>query len=83
MTEFQWKIVDEVAGLGTAEIVRGLLESFGISVNIIGEGAAQPLGMVNLPFGRVQIFVPEEDTERAREILAKFHTDQLNEEDDE
>jgi len=83
MTENQWEIVDEVAGMGIAEIVRGLLESFGISVNIIGEGAAQTMGMVNLPIGRVQILVPEEDTERAREILSKFHTDQLAEEDGE
>lgn len=83
MNETEWVIVDEVAGSGNAEIVRGLLESYGIPVEIIGEGAAQSLGMVNLPFGRVHILVQQEDSTRAREILTKFHNDELSEVNDE
>ena len=66
MSETTWELLLEVSRGAEFEILRGLLESRSIPVNIVQEGYAHVYFGVS---GIVQIFVPNTYIEEARGLL--------------
>lgn len=60
-----------------AELLRGLLEAQGVRVMLSQEGAAKALGLAAGALAEIEIFVAEEDTERARQVLAEYYGGEL------
>jgi len=73
MTE-DWIVLDEVAGMFQAEILRGLLEAQEIPTVLSQEGAGRAIGLTIGSMGTVQILVPSKDQERARELLDAYYS---------
>lgn len=70
MTDTKWEVVSETAGSFYAEMVKGLLEAQGIPVMLSQEGAGHSVFALTVgPLGTVQVLVPADLLERAREIL--------------
>jgi len=72
MNENQWQVIYEVADPINAEIVRGFLESQNIQVHLSREGAGRAYGLTIGPLGIVQILVPTQDVERAKQLIAEY-----------
>ena len=70
--------VDVVAGKLQAEIVRGLLESQGFHPLLSNEAAGEATGLVLGPMGEVQILVPSEEAESARQVIEDYYADRLD-----
>ncbi len=66
-------LLEEVAGAGQAEVLRGLLEAQDIHVLLSQESASSAIPVSFGILGDVQIMVKEEDLERAREILEEYY----------
>jgi hypothetical protein len=78
MTGDQWEVVDEVPGELQAEILRGLLEAQGMKVWLSQEGIGHSVYPVTIgPMGRVQILVPQEQSQSARALLADYYAGKL------
>ena len=69
-----WIVLDEVAGMLQAEILRGLLEAQEIPTVLSQEGAGKAIGLTIGTLGTVQILVPSKDQERARELLEAYYS---------
>jgi hypothetical protein len=68
-----WIVLDEVAGMLQAEILRGLLEAQEIPTVLSQEGAGRALGLTIGTMGSVQILVPSKDQDRARELIDAYY----------
>lgn len=78
MTGEQWEVVDEVPGELQAEILRGLLEAQGMKVWLSQEGIGHSVYPVTIgPMGRVQILVPQEQSQSARALLDEYYSGKL------
>lgn len=77
MSETELVVVDEVAGELQGEIVRGLLEAQGIPAMLSEEGAGRVYGLGVGPLARVQILVPAEFSQQARQILDEYYAGKL------
>jgi hypothetical protein len=74
MTEEHWELIDEVLGMGQAELLRGLLEAQGIdSVMLTQEGAGRAYGFTIGKMGQVQILVSSQHAELARQVLRQYY----------
>ena len=74
--------VEVSAGLLEAEIVKAMLESHGIDVFLAHEGAASAIGLTIGPLAQVEVLVPKAQEEEASEILERYHSGSLEEQDD-
>jgi hypothetical protein len=74
MTDEHWEVVDRVAGQIQAEIMRGLLEAQGIRVWMNQEGAGHAYGITVGPMGTVEIMVPSNALEQARQVLEAYYS---------
>ena len=72
------RVVTRVYGTLEAEILRGLLESRGIPVVLSHESAGTAIGLSVGPLGEVEILVPADQLEAAREILQQYSNDELD-----
>jgi hypothetical protein len=79
MDELKYAMLTEVLGQWKAEIIESFLKSEGISVVLIQDSLSQ--SAYSNPFAPVQIFVPKEGIQQARELLKTFE-DALEDEDD-
>jgi len=75
MDNYDWEIVDQVAGELQAELIRGILEAKDIKVVLSQEGVGHVYAMNIGLFGRVQVLVPKEDSSRAKQILSQYYSD--------
>jgi hypothetical protein len=67
-----------------AEMVRGFLESPGIPAMISQESVGKVFGLVSGPLGEVNVLVPEEKTNEARELLESMERgDLIDDQEDE
>ncbi|RPI33736.1 MAG: hypothetical protein EHM70_05120 [Chloroflexota bacterium] len=73
MAEENWEVVDEVAGEIQGEIIRGFLEAQGVSVWLSQEGAGRIFRVDIGELGKVQILVPSDEVEHAREVLDAYY----------
>ena len=73
MEQLKYEKIVEVNGRLGAEIIESLLEAEGIDVELVQESighSAYPVAVDGL--GRVQIFVPKEKVDEAREWLKAY-----------
>lgn len=70
MDEMKFTQLVEVLGRWKAEIIEGLLNNEGIEVVLIQDSISN--STYGNPFAPVQIFVPKEAIQQAREILETF-----------
>jgi hypothetical protein len=68
-----WVVLEEVAGMFQAEILRGLLEAQEIPTVLSQEGAGKAIGLTIGTLGAVQILVPLKDLDRAQEALEAYN----------
>ena len=73
-------VVETTSGALQAEILRGLLESRGVRVMLSQEAAAKSIGLSIGPLGDVDILVPQDQEDIARDILAQYHSGTLEDE---
>lgn len=69
----EWVVVDEVDGPLQAEIVRGLLEAQGLTVNLAMEGVGRVHGLFVGPLANNQVLVPGDQVELALKILQEYY----------
>ena len=81
MDEMKFTQLIEVLGRWKAEIIEGLLKSEGIDVVLIDDSISN--STYANPFAPVQIFVPKESFEPAREILESFEAAEETMDDEE
>ncbi len=79
MDEMKYALLTEVLGQWKAEIIESFMKSEGINVVLIQDSLSQS-AYAN-PFAPVQIFVPKEGMQKARELLKTFE-DSLGDEVD-
>ncbi|MCI0609737.1 MAG: DUF2007 domain-containing protein [Anaerolineae bacterium] len=71
----------EVLGRWKAEIIESLLKNEGIDVVLVQDSISN--STYGNPFAPVQIFVPKEAIQQARELLETFEDEMEEENDDE
>ena len=81
MDEMKYTMLTEVAGRWRADVIESFLESEGIDVELIQDSISQ--SAFPSAFTGVQIFVPKDQLEQARELLKNFDDLFENEEQDE
>ena len=77
MDEMKYAKLTEVLGRWRAEIIEIFLESEGIDVVLVQDSLSQ--SAYSNPFAPVQIFVPKEELEQARELAKDFEDGVQNE----
>jgi hypothetical protein len=83
MSQENWEKVDVVNGDIQAELIRGLLESQGISVLLSQEGAGRAFGLNIGLMGETQVLVPSSQKEAALQILKEYYSgDYISEEEE-
>jgi hypothetical protein len=86
MDEMKYARLTEVLGRWKAEIVESLLESEGMDVVLVQDSLSQ--SAYSNPFAPVQIFVPKESLDQARELVKDLEgvlqeSDEMEEEETE
>ena len=79
MDEMKYSLLTEVLGQWKAEIIESYLKSEGINVVLIQDSLSQ--SAYSNPFAPVQIFVPKEGIQQARDLLKTFE-DAVEDKDD-
>lgn len=74
-------VIERTSSLMEAEIIRGLLESRGLTVHLSRESAATVFGLGVGPMAEVDVLVPTDQSDEAYQILSDYHAGRL--EDDE
>lgn len=80
MDNLKYAMLTEVTGRWRADILESYLESEGIDVELIQDSISQ--SSFPSAFTGVQVFVPKEKLEQARELLKDFDDSFDNEEED-
>ena len=70
-------VVESISDNLEAEILRGLLLSYGIDVLLSRESASAAIGLTVGPLAQVDIVVPKSQYERAKKILSDYYTGKL------
>lgn len=73
MSDQKWEYVTTVFDPIQAEILKGLLEAQGITVNIVREGYQAAYGFANQPGTKIEILAPTSQVEEAREIIQEYN----------
>ncbi|MBW8011036.1 MAG: hypothetical protein FVQ83_07330 [Chloroflexi bacterium] len=74
MVDPKWEVVDEVEGELQASIIQGLLEAQGIESTLLSqESLGKTLGLSIARLGKVQILVPSDVINDAKEILEAYY----------
>ena len=73
MDQLTYEILAEVFGRMEAELIESLLEAEGIDVELVQESVGHTIYPVSVDgLGRVQIFVPKNKIQEAREWLKTY-----------
>ena len=81
MNDMKFTQLVEVLGRWKAEIIESLLKNEGIDVVLVQDSISN--STYGNPFAPVQIFVPKEQIQRARELLETFEDTEDTMEDEE
>jgi hypothetical protein len=73
MSDEKWEVVIEVSGELQGDLLRNLLEAQGIKVFLNQEGAGKAVGLTVGPLGGVQVLVPENQSQQARQIVDDYY----------
>ncbi len=70
MDELKWERIANVQGRLDADLIESYLEAHGIDVELIQEALGRSIYPVTIDhLGQVQVFVPKEKADEARELL--------------
>jgi len=72
MDEMKWEKLAEIYGRLEAEGLKSFLEAEGIQVELIQEAIGQLIPTNYDIFGRVQVFVPKEQFEEAKNLFEAY-----------
>jgi len=79
MNEMAYTLLTEVYGRFDAETLKSFLTAEGIDVELIQEGIGNSIYPMTVgELARVQVFVPNEKLEAAKQLLAVFENGELN-----
>lgn len=79
MDEDTWKVVQITAGIANANIISGRLEVDGIPSRLKYEAAGRIYAITIDGLGEVEVLVPAEKLQLAREVLNRYyHEDDLD-----
>ena len=70
-------VVESISDNLEAEILRGLLNSYGIDVWLSRESASAAIGLTVGPLATVDLLVPKSQFDRAKKILSDYYTGNL------
>jgi len=70
----KWVTVHKTSGVTEAEILRDMLESFGIPARVSAESIRMPFGQTADGVGVAALSVPEDRAKEAQDILAEEFT---------
>jgi hypothetical protein len=73
MSEKKWKIIEQASDAIQAEVLRGFLEAQGFLVLISREGYQAAIGITGHPLANIQILVPEDQAEDAKQTLKDYY----------
>lgn len=74
MDELKWGLLTEVQGRWLADLLKSYFEAYGIDVELFQESLGQHIYPTSLDIlGNVQIFVPKEQLEEARQLLEEYY----------
>lgn len=79
MSQQKWVVVQKIAGEFRAELLRGLLEAQGVQVQLLQEGASRAIGLTFGPLSEVEVYVPENQADDARDVIAQFEAGDFEE----
>ena len=81
MDELKWELLEEVQGRLEADLIESYLEAQGVDVELFQESIGHSAFPVTIDgLGRVQIFVPKDKVQEARECL-KIYREGLKEDE--
>ena len=81
MDQLKYENLVEVQGRLEAELIESFLEANGVDVELIQESIGHTIYPVTIDgLGRVQIFVPKDKLQEARELLKDFNQGSKQEE---
>ena len=73
MSELKWELLAEIYGRLDAEAIKSLLEAEGIETELFHEAIGHHIYPVTVDgLGKVQIFVPKEKIQEARQWLSAY-----------
>jgi len=78
----KWELIIEVSGELQANLLRNLLEAQGIKVFLNQEGAGKAYGLTVGPLGQVQVLVPEQQSQEARQIVDDYYAGDFESDED-
>ena len=78
----QFKLIWRASGQLDAELIRGLLKSFGIESYSSQESLGSTFGFTSTPLGEVEIYVDESDVDDANRILDDYRNGFIEEDRD-
>ena len=73
MADEEWILIDTVQGQFLAEMLRGLMEAQGIMVWMNSQGAAHAYALSVGTMGAVELLVPTNSVDHARQILEAYY----------
>ncbi len=65
-----WYVLTEVFTLEESNLIRGMLETAGIPVEVKQESAGELFGLTVGPLSKIQIMIPVQYKEEAEELIA-------------
>jgi hypothetical protein len=75
MDELKWELLSELQGGLEAELLKSYFEAYGIDVELFQESIGHHIYPVTVNgLGRVQLFVPKDQTKRAHQLLDENNT---------
>ncbi len=72
-------LVWKASGYLDAQMIKGYLESFGLTVYTFEESVGTAYGLTTTPLGEVEIYVPKENAKEAEKYLEDYLNAELEE----
>ena len=70
-------LVWKASGYLDAQIIKGFLESYGMQVYTFEESVGLAYGLTTTPLGEVEIYVPNDKAEEAKNYLEEYINNEL------
>jgi hypothetical protein len=70
-------VIESISDVLEAEILRSLLESYGIHVLLSREAASTAIGLTVGPLAQVNLLVPQSQVDEAKKILDDYYKGNL------
>ena len=83
MDKREWVEIEEAADQLQANILKGLLEAQGVTAMISQEGYQQAMGLAGFGSAMVQIMVPSDQVDMAKQVLRDFYSGKFEEKGEE